>query len=167
MYPAKSRTKLRKELKDDSFFVSLGVYYIILWFTKKVSKDLSRSAAMLSLRGRKSFLFSWESTWPPSDNGLLIWKEVYGNWLALYFFDFSKMREIRKTNRPFPSCFEPHYESEAKCKVFVMKISFYSYANKTNFHMNSFAFSLACIVRFTATRQWSIHLIVPWKFLSI
>ena len=23
-------------------------------------------------------------------------------------------------NRPFPSCFEPHYESEAKCKVFVM-----------------------------------------------
>ena len=25
-------------------------------------------------------------------------------------------------NRPFPSCFEPDYESEAKCKVFVMKI---------------------------------------------
>ena len=21
------------------------------------------------------------------------------------------------SNRPFPSCFEPHYESEAKCKV--------------------------------------------------
>ena len=36
-------------------------------------------------------------------------------------------------NRPFPSCFELHYESEAKCKVFVMNISFYSYANKTNF----------------------------------
>ena len=42
-------------------------------------------------------------------------------------------------NRPFPSCFEPHYESEAKCKVFVMKISFLSNANKTNFHMKSFA----------------------------
>lgn len=26
------------------------------------------------------------------------------------------------TNRPFPSCCEPHYESEAKCKTFHMKI---------------------------------------------
>ena len=41
-------------------------------------------------------------------------------------------------NGPFPSCFEPHYESEAKCKVFIMKISFHSYANKFNFHMKSF-----------------------------
>ena len=36
-----------------------------------------------------------------------------------------------KYSRPFPSCFEPHYKSEAKCKDFVMKISFHSYANKT------------------------------------
>ena len=41
-------------------------------------------------------------------------------------------------NRPFPSCFEPHYESEAKCKVFVMKISFNSYANKTKFLYEKF-----------------------------
>ena len=26
-------------------------------------------------------------------------------------------------NRPFQSCCEPHYESEAKCKAFHMKIS--------------------------------------------
>ena len=59
-------------------------------------------------------------------------------------------------NRPFSSCFEPHYESEAKCKVFVVKINFHSYANKTNFHMKSVALSLAFIMRFTATRKWSI-----------
>ena len=59
-------------------------------------------------------------------------------------------------NRPFPGCFAPHYESEAKCKVFVMKISFHSYANKTNFHMRSLALSLAFIVRLTATRNWPI-----------
>ena len=29
-------------------------------------------------------------------------------------------------NKQFPSCFEPHYESEAKCKVCIMKISFHS-----------------------------------------
>ena len=48
-------------------------------------------------------------------------------------------------NGPFPSCFETHYESEAKCKV-----------NKTNFQMESFALSLAHIVRFPATRKWII-----------
>ena len=61
---------------------------------------------------------------------------------------------MRQANRPFPSCFEPHYESEAKCKVFVMKISFHSYANKTN--MKSFSLSLPFIARFTATRKWPI-----------
>ena len=61
-----------------------------------------------------------------------------------------------RPNRLFPSCFEPHYGSEAKCKVFVMKSSFHSYSNKTNFHMESFALSLAFIVRFTATRKWPI-----------
>ena len=63
----------------------------------------------------------------------------------------------RDKNRPFPSCFEPHYESEAKCKVFVLKISFHSYGNKTNFHMKRFALSLAFIVRFTTTRKWPIQ----------
>ena len=38
-----------------------------------------------------------------------------------------------------------------------MKVSFHSYANKTNFHMKTFALSLAFIVRFTATRKWPIR----------
>ena len=46
-----------------------------------------------------------------------------------------------------------HHESEANCKVLIMKITFPSYANKTNFHMNRFVFSLAFITRLTATRQ--------------
>ena len=59
-------------------------------------------------------------------------------------------------NRPFPSYFEPHYESKAKCKVFVLKISCHLYADKTRFHMKSFALNLAFIVRFSATRKWPI-----------
>ena len=66
------------------------------------------------------------------------------------------MRVSSYDNTPFPSCFEPYYESEAKCKVFVMKISFHSYANKTNFHMKSFPLGLAFIVRFIATCKWPI-----------
>ena len=42
-----------------------------------------------------------------------------------------------------------------------MKISFHSYANKTNFLMNHFALtcSLTFIVTFTATRKWPIVLL--------
>ena len=50
----------------------------------------------------------------------------------------------------------PQYESEAKCRVFIMKISFHSYANKTDFHMKTFTLILAFIRRFTATRKWLI-----------
>ena len=66
------------------------------------------------------------------------------------------MHGIHAAHRPFPSCFKPHYKTEAKCKVFIMKISFHLYANKTNFHMKSFDLSLAFIMRFTATRKWPI-----------
>ena len=59
--------------------------------------------------------------------------------------------------RPFSSCFEPHCESEARCKVVIMKNSFYSYANKTNFNMKSFVLSLAFIMRLAATRKWPIE----------
>ena len=34
-----------------------------------------------------------------------------------------------KFNRPFPSSAQPPFQSEAKCEVFVMKISFHSYWN--------------------------------------
>ena len=37
-----------------------------------------------------------------------------------------------------PRWFEPHHESEASCIVFIMKISFHSHANKTDFLMKSF-----------------------------
>ena len=47
------------------------------------------------------------------------------------------------TNRPFPRCFKPPFQSEAKCKAIDMKIIFYSHTNKTTstrevFHIASF-----------------------------
>ena len=33
-------------------------------------------------------------------------------------------------NRPFPSCCEPHYESEAKCKAFPMENEFCLHMNE-------------------------------------
>ena len=56
----------------------------------------------------------------------------------------------------FPSCFEPHYESKPKRKPSRMKISFHSYANKTNLLIKIFPLNLAFIMRFKATRKWPI-----------
>ena len=57
--------------------------------------------------------------------------------------------------------FEPHYESEAKFKVFIVRISFHSYVNKTNFHVKNFALSLAFIMRLTTTWNWPIGYVIP------
>ena len=58
----------------------------------------------------------------------------------------------------FPSCFANLIvrAREAKCKVFIMKISFHSYENKTNCYMKNIVLSVAFIMRFTATRKWPI-----------
>ena len=70
------------------------------------------------------------------------------------------MKKLR-SNSQLLSCFEPDYESEVKCKVFSMKISSHSNANKTNFLTKSFALSLAFIMKFTATHKCSIEEVLP------
>ena len=47
-------------------------------------------------------------------SNVLLCSRVGANLKTEFYFD----------NRPFPSCCEPHYESEAKCKAFHMKNSF-------------------------------------------
>ena len=59
-----------------------------------------------------------------------------------FFFFFFFFLSCLPFNRPFSSCFEARYESEANGKVFIMKISFHLYANVTSFHSQSFALSL-------------------------
>ena len=50
-----------------------------------------------------------------------------------------RSQDVTFVYRPFPSCREPTYESEAKCKTFQMKIGFVCIWKKTNFHNKSFA----------------------------
>ena len=57
---------------------------------------------------------------------------------------------------PFPSCFEPHYESEAKCKTFYTKISFVCRWTKTYFRNKNFALSLSFKMTLKATRKYPI-----------
>ena len=59
-------------------------------------------------------------------------------------------------NRPFPSCLVPLFESESWCIAFHMKMSFYSHADKTHFHMRSFARGLALKKRHKTIRKWPV-----------
>ena len=59
-------------------------------------------------------------------------------------------------NTPFPCFKKSHFQNEAKCETFVVKMSFICIIIKNHFHINSFALSLALTVRFFGTRKWPI-----------
>ena len=42
------------------------------------------------------------------------------------------MKKVCRFNRAFPNCYEPHYDSEAKCKALLTKM-------KANFHNKNLA----------------------------
>ena len=63
---------------------------------------------------------------------------------------------VMKRNRPFPSSKNSHFQNEAKCETFVVKMSFICIIIKNHFHINGFALSLALKVRFFGTRKWPI-----------
>ena len=77
------------------------------------------------------------------------------HFVCLFKFTFYNLNAWKAKNnsfnRPFPSCFEPHYDSEASCKVFIMQTTLIFIRMKTNFHNKNFARSLAVIMRFKAT----------------
>ena len=60
---------------------------------------------------------------------------------------------VRK-NRSFPSSRNSHFQNEAKCETFVVKMSFICIIIKNHFHINGFAVSLALKARFFGTRKW-------------
>ena len=62
-------------------------------------------------------------------------------------------------NRLFPSSKKSHFQNEAKCETFVVKMSFISMTIKNHFHINGFALNLALKVRLFGTRKWPIVLV--------
>ena len=63
---------------------------------------------------------------------------------------------LSRANRPFPSSKTSHFQNEAKCETFVVKMSFICIIIKNHFHINGFALSLALKERFFGTRKWPI-----------
>ena len=49
---------------------------------------------------------------------------------------------VRTTNRPFPSSKNSHFQNKAKCKTFLVKMSFICVRLENIFRINRFALSL-------------------------
>ena len=69
-------------------------------------------------------------------------------------------------NKPFPCSKKSHFQNEAKCETFVVKMSFICIIIKNHFHINSFALSLALKVRFFGTRKWPIRESLTFRYTS-
>ena len=63
-------------------------------------------------------------------------------------------------NRPFPSSKNYHFQNEARCETFLVKMSYICMKIKNSCYINSYDFSLALNQRLKATRKWSIGLAV-------
>ena len=63
---------------------------------------------------------------------------------------------VNANNRPFPSSKESHFQNEAKCETFVVKMRNVCIIIENHFHIYGFALSLALKVRFFGTRKWPI-----------
>ena len=61
-------------------------------------------------------------------------------------------------NRPFLSFSQFFFQSESKCEIFVMVISFNFSMNETDIHNNNFALGLVLKEKLRRTRKWPIGL---------
>ena len=62
--------------------------------------------------------------------------------------------------RPFPSSKNYHFQNEARCETFLVKMSYICMKIKNSCYINSYDLSLALNQRLEATRKWSIGLAV-------
>ena len=63
--------------------------------------------------------------------------------LKLSAVDQVKQQMKATTNGPFPSCSNSHFQNEAKCKTFLVKISVICMGTKSHFHIDGIALTLA------------------------
>ena len=63
-------------------------------------------------------------------------------------------------NRPLPSSKNPHFQNEATCRTFLVKMSFICMRMKNHFHIKGWALNLVLIKRPGGTREWLIIKVV-------
>ena len=65
-------------------------------------------------------------------------------------------RKVDLVSRPIASSKIPHYQNQAKCKTFLVKMSFICMRMKSHFHIKGWQLNLLLILKAGATRIWPI-----------
>ena len=68
----------------------------------------------------------------------------------------SKTSSLLTNNRPLPASKNPHFQNEAKCTTFVVKMSVICMRMKNLLHIKGWALNLVLIQRPEGTRNWLI-----------
>ena len=82
-----------------------------------------------------------------------------GQCLLLYASDIwvcTIIRSVTVFNRPLPSSKNPHFQNEARCTTFLVKMSFICMRMKNHFHIKGWAPTLVLKQRLGGTRKWPI-----------
>ena len=70
-------------------------------------------------------------------------------------------------NRPFPSSKIPHFQYEAKCTAFLVKLSFICMTMKNHFHIKGWALNIVLIQRPRETRKWPCKIVITFNLKYI
>ena len=63
----------------------------------------------------------------------------------------------RRHNMPHTSSKNPHFQNEARCTTFLVKMSFTCMRMKNHFHIKGWALNIVLIQRLGGTRKWPIR----------
>ena len=70
-------------------------------------------------------------------------------------------------NRPLPSSTNPHFQNEARCTTFLVKMSFICMRMKNDFHINGWAPTLVLKQRAGGTQKWPSLGFFPIHYVNL
>ena len=77
--------------------------------------------------------------------------------------DLTNYWKCAVSNRPLPSSKNPHFQNEARCTIFLVKMSFICMRMKNDFHIKGWAPTVVLKQRPGGTRKWPISLQPDWQ----
>ena len=149
-----------------TFFYAIEKVVLYRQLTKPKVVSLTRPALLKHFKGTANHaghIWSQQALVPSIKVPSLqdwSWISLRGEWRlsCTPLSEITKLR-VELVSRPLPSSKKSHFQNEAKCETFVVKMSFICIIIKNHFHINSFALSLALKVIFFGTRKWPITLV--------
>ena len=106
------------------------------WYGAVFRNDFAFSGKLLILLTRWGIFYVWWRYWRPVMSPTMV-----------AILDFTK-------NRPVPSSKNPHFQNEARCTTFLVKMSFICIRMKNDFHIKGWAPTLVLKHRPGGTRKW-------------